>query len=205
MPAVGRRWPSGGPIAKRSRKRQRVYQGSAARALIRGAGKRTQDTRLPRRRLGHEKKRQKPPGFANTPGCYIDEQVLGSKLVASRKTVRRCRAVRDSGENEDLHGQLGLCRRIDPRALGRVRRVMSRIRPLNLSRAFGAMRRSLSSFEMLNPRNFRSSGRATALFASFTLSRSLLVKNRLTEAMTRSPARWLRAYMLQSSAYLQKR
>ena len=63
---------------------------------------------------------------------------------------------------------------------------------LNLSRAFGAMRRSLPSFEMLNPRNLRSSGRATALFASLTLSRSLLVKNRLTEAMTRSPARWLR-------------
>ena len=68
-----------------------------------------------------------------------------------------------------------------------VRRVMSRIRPLNLSRAFGAMRRSLASFEMLSPRNLRSSGRATALFASLTLSRSLLVKNRLTEAMTRSP------------------
>jgi phage protein D len=50
------------------------------------------------------------------------------------------------------------------------------------------MRRSLPSFEMLNPRIFRSSGRATALFASLTLSRSLLVKNRLTEAMTRSPA-----------------
>ena len=74
----------------------------------------------------------------------------------------------------------------------RVRRVMSRIRSLNVSRAFGAMRRSLPSFEMLNPRNFRSSGRATALFASLTLSRSLLVKNRLTEAMTRSPARRLR-------------
>ena len=45
-----------------------------------------------------------------------------------------------------------------------VRRVLSRICALNLSRAFGAMRRSLPSFEMLNPRNFRSSGRATALF-----------------------------------------
>ena len=64
-----------------------------------------------------------------------------------------------------------------------------RICPLNLSSAFGAMRRSLPSFEMLNPRNLRSSGRATALFASLILSRSLLVKNRLTEAMTRSPAR----------------
>src|SRR6202171_1722551 len=67
------------------------------------------------------------------------------------------------------------CCRLNPR----VRRVMSRICPLNLSRAFGAMRRSLPSFEMLNPRNLRSSGRATALFASLTLSRSLLVKNRL--------------------------
>ncbi len=47
------------------------------------------------------------------------------------------------------------------------------------------MRRSLPSFEMLNPRNFRSSGRATALFASLTLSRSLLVKNQITQAMTR--------------------
>ena len=34
----------------------------------------------------------------------------------------------------------------------------SRIRILNLSRAFGAMRRSLPSFAMLKPRNFRSSG-----------------------------------------------
>jgi hypothetical protein len=42
---------------------------------------------------------------------------------------------------------------------------MSRTCILNLSRAFGAMRRSLPSFEMLNPRNLRSSGRATALFA----------------------------------------
>jgi hypothetical protein len=37
---------------------------------------------------------------------------------------------------------------------------MSRICVLNLSRAFDAMRRSLPSFEMLNPRNLRSSGRA---------------------------------------------
>jgi hypothetical protein len=34
------------------------------------------------------------------------------------------------------------------------------------------MRRSPPSFAMLNPRNLRSSGRATALFASLTLSRS---------------------------------
>ena len=38
------------------------------------------------------------------------------------------------------------CCRLNPR----VRRVMSRICALNLSRAFGAMRRSLPSFEMLN-------------------------------------------------------
>src|SRR5258705_13314483 len=63
------------------------------------------------------------------------------------------------------------CCRLNPR----VRRVMSRICALNLSRAFDAMRRSLPSFEMLNPRNLRSSGRATALFASLTFSRSLFV------------------------------
>jgi selenium-binding protein 1 len=41
------------------------------------------------------------------------------------------------------------------RASPRVRRVRSRICVLNLSRAFDAMRRSLPSFEMLNPRNLR--------------------------------------------------
>jgi len=41
-------------------------------------------------------------------------------------------------------------------------------------------------------RNLRSSGRATALFASLTFSRSFLVRNRLTEVITRSPARRLR-------------
>lgn len=46
----------------------------------------------------------------------------------------------------------------------RVRCVMSRISVLNLSSAFGAMRRSLPSFEMLNPRNFlRSRHRALRL------------------------------------------
>src|SRR4051794_13443150 len=54
------------------------------------------------------------------------------------------------------------------RLIPRVRRVLSRICTLNLSRALDAMRRSLPSFEMLNPRNLRSSGRATALFASLT-------------------------------------
>src|SRR6185295_13128813 len=62
------------------------------------------------------------------------------------------------------------------RLIPRVRRVRSRTCVLNLSRAFGAMRRSLPSFEMLNPRNLRSSGRATALFASLTFSRSFWVR-----------------------------
>jgi hypothetical protein len=50
-------------------------------------------------------------------------------------------------------------------------RVISRIRRLNRSRDFGAIMRLISGpAEKLNPRNFRSCGRATALFASFTLS-----------------------------------
>src|ERR1700730_17415144 len=56
------------------------------------------------------------------------------------------------------------------RLIPRVRRVISRTCVLNLSSAFGAMRRLLPSFEMLNSRNLRSSGRATALFASLTFS-----------------------------------
>ena len=41
--------------------------------------------------------------------------------------------------------------------------VMSRIRALNVARAFGAMRRSLPSFAMLNPRNLRTRHRAFRL------------------------------------------
>ena len=54
------------------------------------------------------------------------------------------------------------------RLISRVRRVTFRIRVLNLSTAFGTMRRSLLSLEMLNPRNLGSSGRATALIVSLT-------------------------------------
>ncbi len=43
----------------------------------------------------------------------------------------------------------------------------------------------------LNPRNFRSCGCATALFASFTLSLSFCVMNRVTLSITRCPARSL--------------
>src|SRR5262245_57564839 len=68
------------------------------------------------------------------------------------------------------------------------RRVISRIRRLNRSRAFGAMTRLTSGPAVkLNPRNFRSCGRATALFASFTFSLSFFVINRVTLSITRCP------------------
>ena len=83
----------------------------------------------------------------------------------------------------------------------RVRRVSSRTRSLKRSTAFGAIRRRGSlPFVKLKPRNFRSLGRATALFAWFTWSLSFVVRNRVMLSITRSPARWLRTYTLQSSA-----
>ena len=61
------------------------------------------------------------------------------------------------------------------------RRVSSRTRSLKRSTAFGAIRRfGVSACVKLKPRNFRSNGRATALFASFTLSLSLVVISRVT-------------------------
>jgi hypothetical protein len=66
------------------------------------------------------------------------------------------------------------------------RRVISRIRCLNRFKAFGAIARLTSGPAVkLNPRSFRSSGRATALFASFTLSLSFYVVNRVTLSITR--------------------
>src|SRR5450759_5238679 len=60
------------------------------------------------------------------------------------------------------------------------RPVISRIRDLNRSKAFGAITRLTSGPAVkLKPRNFRSCGRATALFASFTLSLSSCVMNRV--------------------------
>src|SRR5437868_5329679 len=60
-------------------------------------------------------------------------------------------------------------------------RVISRIRRLNRSRDFGAIMRLMSGPAVKpNPRNFRSCGRATALFASFTLSLSFTVMKRVT-------------------------
>jgi hypothetical protein len=68
----------------------------------------------------------------------------------------------------------------------RVRRVSSRIRSLNRLMACGAMRLfTTSPLVKLNPRNFLSFGRATALFDSFTLSLSFLVRNPFTPSITR--------------------
>ena len=65
-------------------------------------------------------------------------------------------------------------------------RVISRIRCLNRSRDFGAIVRLMSGPAVkLNPRNFRSCGRATALFASLTLSLSFYVMKRVMLSITR--------------------
>jgi len=73
------------------------------------------------------------------------------------------------------------------------RRVISRIRCLNRSKAFGAMALFTSGPAVkLNPRNFRSCGRATALLASFTLSLSFCLMNRVMLSITRCPAGSLR-------------
>ena len=75
----------------------------------------------------------------------------------------------------------------------RVRRVSSRIFCLQRNKAFGETRRFGSLLLLkLNPKNFRSPGRATALLASFTLSLSRRVRKRVTFVITRCPARWLR-------------
>jgi mevalonate pyrophosphate decarboxylase len=66
------------------------------------------------------------------------------------------------------------------------RRVISRIRSLKRAKAFGAIVRFTAGPSVkLNPRNFRSCGRATALFASFTLSLSFCVMNRVMLSITR--------------------
>ena len=66
------------------------------------------------------------------------------------------------------------------------RRVISRIRCLNWFKALDAIVRLTSEPAVkLNPRNFRCDGRATALFASFTLSLSFCVMNYVTLSITR--------------------
>jgi hypothetical protein len=75
----------------------------------------------------------------------------------------------------------------------RFRLVSSRIRSLNRSTAFGAIRRfGVPALVKLNPRNFLAQGRATALLCWFTWSLSLLMMNRVRLSITRSPARRLR-------------
>ena len=65
-------------------------------------------------------------------------------------------------------------------------RVISRIRCLKRSRDFGAIVRLMPGPAVkLNPRNFRSCGRATALFASFTLSLSFCEMKREMLSITR--------------------
>src|ERR1035441_10777292 len=62
-----------------------------------------------------------------------------------------------------------------------VRLVSSRIRSLNRRTAFGAIRRFGSRLLVkLKPRNFRSHGRATALFCWFTWSLSFVVDRKST-------------------------
>src|SRR3954469_19800132 len=69
-----------------------------------------------------------------------------------------------------------------------VRLVNSRIRSLNRKTAFDAIRRFGSRFIVkLEPRNFRSHGRATALFCSFTLSLSFVMMNRFRLSITPLP------------------
>src|SRR5205823_13981490 len=74
----------------------------------------------------------------------------------------------------------------------RVRHVCSRIRSLKRTMALGAIRRlGFRSLVKLNPRNFLCPGRATALFAWFTLSLSRCVIKCVTLSITRWPARSL--------------
>jgi hypothetical protein len=66
------------------------------------------------------------------------------------------------------------------------RRVISRIRRLKRAKAFGAIARLTTGPSVkLNPRNFRTCGRATALFVSFTLSLSFCVMNCVMLFITR--------------------
>ena len=75
----------------------------------------------------------------------------------------------------------------------RVRRVSPRTFPFNRITVDGASRRRGTGGRVKeNPRNVRSPGGATALFALFTVSLSVVVMNRVRLAITRCPARSLR-------------
>jgi hypothetical protein len=82
---------------------------------------------------------------------------------------------------------------------GRVLDVMALTRSLKRSTVFGANRMVASrSGRKLNPRNFLFHGRSTALLSLFTFSFSLPSTKRVTDSITRSPARLLATKMLQS-------
>jgi hypothetical protein len=72
---------------------------------------------------------------------------------------------------------------------------------LSALRAFSLTRRRWGyCLVKLNPRNVRRQGRSTALLALFTTSFSWRLRNRVTLANTRSPARALFTEILLSSA-----
>src|SRR5882757_229403 len=76
----------------------------------------------------------------------------------------------------------------------RVRRVRIRTRASNRDFALGAILRfGCLPAVKLNPRNFRSHGRATALFSRFTFSLSLPSRSLVSPSIRRWPARGLRA------------
>jgi transposase len=82
---------------------------------------------------------------------------------------------------------------LDLQSLHRVRERWVMRRTAVVNEALGAIRRFGSfPFVKLNPRNFRSHGRATALFSRFTFSLSLPSRSRVSPPIRRCPARRLR-------------
>ena len=86
-------------------------------------------------------------------------------------------------------------------AIERDRFVNSRIFSLKREIVLGASRIVACLFDMkLKPRNLRFQGRSTALLSRFTFSFNFPSTKRITDSITRSPARLLATKMLQSSA-----
>jgi hypothetical protein len=151
---------------------------------------------LAERRYGsflHDKKRSE----------YVISSKVGKLLKASR-TAKKHELFPFSPSPNDVifdYTSSGVRRSIED-SLQRLGIDSSRNFSLNRVTDFCAIRRFGSRcIVKLKPRNFRSHGRATALFYWFTLSLSFVVMNRVMLVITRSPARRLRTYTLQSSAY----
>ena len=141
------------PCASRpSVTRRRLRRGSGGRQGRRSSVKRLWPLFHCRHRYARGRRRIHASRFVSTRGVWQKPKQL-------RQLIRH-------GANVSI-----ICCRLMPP----VRPVSSRTRFLNVARAFGAMRRSLPSFEMRNPRKSRSSGRATALLASLTLSLSVFL------------------------------